>query len=318
MGADAKVQAAAASRAARAPVKAARPRERAFWIALGCAVVAHAALIAGFVHTLPQRQVGEKGGALEGVSVAMVDAADLASKSTFAERARPPRPVPPVRLEPPSPQSAPRQEEQPREIAPRQVAPRPNEPRAPELVAPDEAARRTDQQGKEAEAQKQERVPWTIDLKALEPDFSAARAAKPHDAAPKQAPKPPEPQQTASAVPQLQLSLPDSAIPMDAPFGLSRPAGITRSGENNEFGRGVIRALYKTMPKENARGRVTVRIRLSQDGNLVEVRLARSSGDPALDQAVLFAVNQTSFPFPPPNSPPVDRIFLVTYVYDVR
>ena len=63
---------------------------------------------------------------------------------------------------------------------------------------------------------------------------------------------------------------------------------ITRSGENYEFGRAVVRALYKTMPREDARGRVTVRLILSQDGNLVEVRLARSSGNPALDQEMVW------------------------------
>jgi periplasmic protein TonB len=317
MGADAKVQAAVASGAARAPLKAVKPRERAFWLALGWAVVAHVVLIAGFVHSLPKRQMGEKGGVAEGVSVAMVDAADLASMSSFAERARPPRSVPQLQPVPPSPQPVPRLEEQPRETA-RQAAPRPNAERAPELVAPDEAARQAEKQSKEAAEQKQEMVPWPIDLKALEQDFSADRPAKSRDAAASKQAAKPEQQQMASAVPHLQLTLPDSAIPLDELLPFSRPAGITKSGENFEFGRGVIRALYKTMPQEAARGRVTVRLLLSQEGNLIEVRLARSSGNPMLDQAVLFAVQQTSFPFPPPNSPPVDRTFLVTYVYDTR
>ena len=81
----------------------------------------------------------------------------------------------------------------------------------------------------------------------------------------------------------------------------------------------MIRALRKTMPDMGStRGRVPVRLVLSQNGNLVEVRLVRSSGNPLLDQAVMFAVQQTSFPFPPPNAPPVDRTFLVTYIYETR
>src|SRR5207249_742393 len=106
-----------------------------------------------------------------------------------------------------------------------------------------------------------------------------------------------------------------------APSGRSaavvRPPGVTRSGENDEFGRGVIRALKKTMPSSGGTtGRVTVRLLLSDTGNLTEVRLIRSAGDPILDQSVVFAVKQSSFPIPPAGSTLGDRTFLVTYVYN--
>jgi periplasmic protein TonB len=266
-------------------------------------------VIVGFVRSLPQRQMGEKGGVTEGVSVAMVDAADLASSSTFAESGRPPRPVTQVQPAPPSPPAALRTEEQPPESTPAK-----KEQRTPELVSPDEAGRQG-KDGKELNT-----VPWPIDLKALEQGFSPDRPAKTRDAAAsRQTDRRPEQQQTASANPRLQLTLPDNAIPLDELFSFSRPAGFTRSGENDEFGRAVIRALRKTMPDMGStRGRVPVRFVISQNGNLAEVRLARSSGDPRLDQAVMFAVQQTSFPFPPPNAPPVDRTFLITYIYEDR
>ena len=116
----------------------------------------------------------------------------------------------------------------------------------------------------------------------------------------------------------LQLTLPDSAIPLEEPFAFSRPAGFTRSGENDEFGRGVIRALRKTMPDLGpTRGRVTVRFVLSErESHRGPPR--QKLGKPALDQAVMFAVQQSSFPFPPPNAPLVDRTFLVTYIYETR
>jgi TonB family protein len=60
---------------------------------------------------------------------------------------------------------------------------------------------------------------------------------------------------------------------------------------------------------------VTIRLFLSDKGNLVEVRLIRSGGDPILDQNVLFAVKQSNFPIPPIGSTEDDRTFLVTYVY---
>jgi periplasmic protein TonB len=120
--------------------------------------------------------------------------------------------------------------------------------------------------------------------------------------------------------PQLDLSPPAHSPLITSPnrgAALARPADITRSGENDEFGRGVVRALRKTMPSlRDTTGRVTVRLLLSETGNLVAVQLVRSSGDSQLDQSVVFAVKQSSFPLPPNGSTRSDRTFLVTYIYN--
>ncbi|MEQ1673130.1 MAG: energy transducer TonB, partial [Hyphomicrobium sp.] len=98
--------------------------------------------------------------------------------------------------------------------------------------------------------------------------------------------------------------------------GFERPPGITRSGANDDFARGVIRALQQTMPQlREVLGRVTVRILLTENGNVSDVQVVKSANIAALDQSVVFAVKQTSYPFPPPNSNVADRTFLVTYVY---
>ena len=133
-------------------------------------------------------------------------------------------------------------------------------------------------------------------------------SAPPAKAKPKPSPEP---------SPPLQFDFPDAMI---APSGRSaavmRPSGITRSGENNDFGRGVIRALRQTMPTPSgALGRVTIRLFLSETGNLADLRLIRSGGDPILDQNVMFAAKQASFPIPPAGATLSDRTFLVTYVY---
>jgi TonB family protein len=94
-----------------------------------------------------------------------------------------------------------------------------------------------------------------------------------------------------------------------------RPPGITRSGENDEFGRGVIRALRRTMPTSSMLGQVTVRFLLSESGNLVEVRVVAPSRDPVFDQNIAFSVRQASFPIPPQGSSVADRTFQVTYIY---
>ena len=71
------------------------------------------------------------------------------------------------------------------------------------------------------------------------------------------------------------------------------------------------------MPRSRgAVGRVTIRLFLSQNGNLEEVHLVKSAGDAHLDQSVVFAAKQASFPIPPTRSTLSDRTFLVTYNYE--
>lgn len=134
--------------------------------------------------------------------------------------------------------------------------------------------------------------------------------------------KPEQANPAAAARPKIDLSLPSAGASAAGNFsgrnaGFSRPEGITRSGENDEFARGVIRALRNTMPDgRGTRSRLTVRILLNEIGNLAEVRLVHASSDPTLDQSVMFSIKQSNFPIPPGSLKPVDRVFLVTYVYN--
>jgi TonB family protein len=118
--------------------------------------------------------------------------------------------------------------------------------------------------------------------------------------------------------PSLRFDLPDSAVIPGSryPPAVTRPPNVTRSRENSEFGRAVIRALNKTMPVAgDTVARVTIRLFLSEHGNLTQLQLVRSSGDPILDQNVMFAARQSSFPIPPAGATLADRTFLVTYIY---
>ena len=127
----------------------------------------------------------------------------------------------------------------------------------------------------------------------------------------------PKPSPLLEPSPPLQFDLPDAALALRGrSAAATRPPGITRSGENAEFGRRVIRALRETMPRSpDTSGRVAVRLFLSETGNLTDIQLVRSGGDPILDQNVMFSARQTNFPIPPAGSTLTDRTFLIIYIY---
>ena len=104
---------------------------------------------------------------------------------------------------------------------------------------------------------------------------------------------------------------------VSAPAGddAMRPSGITHSPENNTFGRAVIRAMRETMPKSDKMGRVTIRLVLSDNGQLQKVYFVIGSGDPDMDRSVMSAVTQTRFPLPPEGATVLDRTFIVDYLY---
>ena len=61
--------------------------ERRFWIGLGCAFLLHALIILGTLASMPGKRLGEEKGAPEGVSVMIVDLADLESRSSVPSEA---------------------------------------------------------------------------------------------------------------------------------------------------------------------------------------------------------------------------------------
>jgi TonB family protein len=162
------------------------------------------------------------------------------------------------------------------------------------------------QQAAEAKADRAD-TPFQLDPQALAlfpPQSREDAAEKSHS----------QSQQHARAT--LQLTPPDAAmLGSGRSTSVGRPPNITRSGENDEFGRGVVRALRRTMPEARAAARVTIRFLLSESGNIIDLALVRSSGDTQLDQSVMFAAKQSSFPLPPTGATQADRMFLVTYIY---
>jgi periplasmic protein TonB len=288
MGADQNARAAPRSPAVvRGALAARRAQDRRFWMGVAFAALLHAAVLIGVVRSSSERRLGEADASPEGIAVELVDAADLESRSTVAtdnppvstgSLAPPPqRPAP----EPTQPQDKPQENETPA------AEPEPQH-------APPPAPKNLDAIEKAPEHPTPE--PRKKEMSKAAPTTKSASLQRPHD--------------------PLELSLPDAALaPGARGAAFARPPNITRSGENDEFGRGVIRALRRTMPGSDRLGQVTIRLFLSETGNLLEARLVRSGGDPIMDQNVVFAAKQASFPIPPNGSTVADRTFLVTYVY---
>jgi TonB family protein len=73
--------------------------------------------------------------------------------------------------------------------------------------------------------------------------------------------------------------------------------------------------MRETMPKSDKMGRVTIRLVLSDNGQLQKVYFVIGSGDPDMDRSVMSAVTQTRFPLPPEGATVLDRTFIVDYIY---
>jgi periplasmic protein TonB len=290
-----------------------------FWIGLSCAALLHACLILSVGRAAP-RQLGERDGNPDTISVELVDPAALRAS---AQSARPPQggadaghaapspppaapvnpvPVNPVPAAPSPPGVAP-------SSAPADLATAPAGSSPPSTEVPPSAQGPPPAVGKK-----------TATLST--PDATSAAqplgSIPPLSATPPSTPAPDAAKTKSQPRPSLQLDLPpEFATPSGLSTAAVRPPDITRSGENDEFGRRVIRALRQTMPAARGElGRVTVRLLLSATGDLVEVQLVRPASDPILTQSVVFAVKQASFPIPPAGATRSDRTFLVTYIYN--
>ncbi len=271
---------------------AASSRDRRFVIALGATALLHAVFVIGIARSVP-RYIGDPSGADNAISIAIVTEADLKSLSMVPETGDRPPGAP--ASAPPAPAPQPQSEPQPKSDQPETLR---------QSITEDTPE------------------PKSEPKPELKPDPTLDSIPEP-DRAPKkpvvktQPPSPPKPKQSA------KLDLTPPAPLFNAPIGgggsagFERPPGISRSGANDAFGYEVIKALKKTMPPHSGRfGRVTVRIILDLNGNVTDVQVVKSSKFAQIDQEVVFAARQTTYPFPPPNSIPIDRIFQVTYIYN--
>jgi TonB family protein len=288
--------------------------DRTFWVAFAGAALVHALLIFGASSSTPKR-LGEADGLLEAINVEFIEP-EIATGTSGLHEGEPsaqalstsalPRPEAPADAsvtsatadtpKTPVSQSKPQQQAL--------------------LSRPDPEAQREEEVQKEPpketpkEQQKEPQKEPPKDAQKTEPQKEQKQQKSTASKSP--------PSKEKQGAAQLDFSLPSNfSVPSGGgASAVMRPAGITRSGENDDFGRDVIRALRKTMPPhERIYGRVTVRILLSPNGDVVELQLLRGSGSSYLDQVVMFSARQAVYPFPPKASTSLDRTFVVTYIY---
>jgi TonB family protein len=92
--------------------------------------------------------------------------------------------------------------------------------------------------------------------------------------------------------------------------------GTGASGKSDEFSKSVIAALMKTRPGPFALwGRVLVSFQITQQGDLLYVRVLHSSGNKALDEAAVNAIHKAQFRKPPSGLSPEARTYIIDYIF---
>ncbi|MCP4780392.1 MAG: energy transducer TonB [Hyphomicrobium sp.] len=253
-------------------------RQPIFLIGLIGAVAVHAALILGLIGS-PSRYIGDPEGSSRVINVELINEAEF--QNSAPSTSRPDNPPSAATVAPPP------QPEEPRA--------QPEEPSASEPDLPQKSAKQPPLETEKPKTPSPQDTPEKRKVTEIDPNYEL---------------KPPAP---------LDLRVPFYATTTGAQrssSGATRPPGITRSGENDKFGRDVIRSLRKMMPPPRGiKGRVTIRIFLDGQGNIAKAELVQSGGNRELDQSVLFSAQQVTFPYPPKGATVADRTFRVTYIY---
>jgi len=92
--------------------------------------------------------------------------------------------------------------------------------------------------------------------------------------------------------------------------------GVGAGGKSDEFTKSVIDALMKTRPGPVALfGRVLVSFQITQQGDLLYVRVLKSSGNKAMDDAAVNAIHRAKFVKPPEGLPADARTYIIDYVF---
>ncbi len=292
--------------------------QRMFRVALVLAFLIHAAALIEVGRSRPQKSLGDRSGAPDAIAVDLVTEADLKSREAVA---MPPMgaPTPPA-AEPPTPE--PEAQPQPQPTPEPQPQPQPEAATPPAPKEPPVEEKKQEQAAlPDFESAIQELATTPLPTKPAEtpPTPEEAKPEEKRQEATKPAEKQTPPAQPAKKKPQQQARIDPNEFqnaPPGRSTGATRPPGITRSGENDDFGRGVIRALRQTMPAP--RGTLRARHGAAHPDRERPISGKCSCSTPPARTSIrtwYSPAKQTYFPLPPYNSTVVDRTFLITYVY---
>jgi TonB family protein len=279
----------------------AEQNERTLWTSAIAVTLIYAAIVAAQVmnlgglssmeHALEQQQQERRGQDGTTISVELVPDPDKDSKTTkWREGAQQaPNPAPPQPQQQPSP---PQPEVQPQlKPAEKQVKEEPKE----------EVKEEAKEEPKEDPSEKEHKEagqPSLPDLEALV-DAAATDLNEQVKAHYDRKPRRQQPQQQA----------------MYSGGGM-QVRGSGASGKSDEFSKSVIAALMKTRPGPFALwGRVLVTFQITQQGDLLYVRVLHSSGNKAMDDAAVSAIHKAQFIKPPPGLSPEARTYIIDYVF---
>lgn len=219
----------------------------------------------------------------DSISVELVPDPDLQSKTTKWQEGANGAPIP----APPQPQQA---ASQPQEEV---IADKP-----PENPQEQEAKEEPQEKKAEEEAKHEGGQPTLPDIEALldaAADDLSAQIKAHYDRKPQR----PRPQQQASVS-----------------GGGMQVRGMGAGGKSDAFTKSVIDALIKTRPGPFALwGRVLVSFQITQQGDLLYVRVLQSSGNKAMDEAAVNAIHRAKFVKPPDGLPPEARTYIIDYIF---
>jgi len=278
--------------------------ERTLWVSALFVTFLYASLIAAQVmnlgglsaieHELQQqkRERERLGQGADTVSVEIVPEPDFNAKTQkWQDGANgPPTPAPPQPQQQaalPQPQVEEKPQQQPEEQKPEEEK---AEPEKPQEKEPE----------KEAEKEHDGGQPTLPSLEALLD--AAANDLSEQVKAHYDRPRRPQPQQ------QQQQAMVSG--------GGMKVRGVGAGGRSDAFTKSVIDALMQTRPGPVALwGRVLVTFQITQQGDLLYVRVLHSSGNKAMDDAAVNAIHRAKFIKPPPGLPPDARTYIIDYIF---
>lgn len=254
---------------------------------------------------LQQRQRERMGQGSESISVELVPEPDFNAKTEkWNDGAnQPPLPVPPQPQQQPTP---PVEQAQPVETPPEQQSPEEPQETAEQEPDQEKEPEREDEEERQAENKQEEpreaqrEEPSLSSLEAML-DAAANDLSEQVTAYYDRKPRRPRPQPRQQA--------------MHSGGGM-QVRGTGAGGKSDAFNKAVIDALMKTRPGPFAMwGRVLVTFQITQQGDLLYVRVLHSSGNKALDDAAVNAIHRAKFIKPPAGLSPDARTYIIDYIF---